>query len=140
MANIDLTGANGSITWTTLTSGTTAPTVGNCVVVRSNVRRPVSLTTRPGSLMQRVTVGEFRGGLTVRCVATDDGTPPVPTTTNGTATVYLKTTATAQNYAFKVVIVGFAFGYNSLDGSSPAFVDYECVLSSTATTDTVVAT
>ena len=137
MANTDLTGADGSIAWATLTGGTNAPEEDRAVVVRGGITRSVFPTTRPLSLMQRVAPSEWRGRFTIRVIVTDDGTPPKPINTVGTLTVNVKS---GQSYAMKVMVVGVGgIGYNALTGE-PQFQDYDCVLCSTATTDTVTVT
>ncbi len=135
MANIDIVGADGSITWTAgLSSGTDAPHVARVVIARGRIQRGQYPTTRPGSLSQRVALTEWRGGGVLRVIATDDGSPPLPTTTVGTLKITLKS---SQGYTFKVVLTSLDMGYNSLTGE-PQFQTYDFVISNTATSDTVV--
>ena len=77
---------------------------------------------------------EWRGGGVLRVISTDDGSPPLPTTTVGTLKIVLKS---SQGYTFKVVLTSMDMGYNSLTGE-PQFQTYEFVISNTATSDTVV--
>lgn len=135
MANIDIIGADGTIAFTSPLDTSNAPTPARACVVNGRIYRPRFVTTRPGSKMQRYTVGELRGEFNIRVIVTDDGSPPIPAAaTSGLLTITLKT---GQTYAFKVMMTSLGgIGYNSLTGE-PQFHDYECVLSSTAITDTV---
>lgn len=135
MANTDLTGADGSIAWTSpLVAGTNAPVTTRVVIARGRISRGVYPTTRPGSLMQRVALTEWRGGGVLRVIVTDDATPALPNYSMGTLTLTLKS---GQTYAFMVALTSMDMGYNSLTGE-PQFQTYEFVLSGSATTETVV--
>lgn len=138
MANIDITGADGNVTYTTLVSGTNAPTVANVVVVRGRIFRPTATTTRPGSLTARKTLGEWNGGGVLRVVATDDGTPPLIEGTHGILNVFLKS---SQKITVPIVFTAMGgLGYTSLQGETPQFWDYEFIVSATATSTTVTRT
>lgn len=135
MANIDITGANGSVTYTTLVSGTNAPLVANVVIVRGQIGRPTAVTTRPGALMERLTVGLWRGAGVLRVISTDDGTPPLITATHGVLNIILRGT---QAYNIPIVFVNMGgLGYTSLQGETPQAIDYEWRASGLVTTDTV---
>ncbi len=138
MANRDLTGANGSITYTTLVSGTNVPAVANVVIVRGRIHRNTGTTTRPGSLVARKTLGEWNGSGVLRVVATDDATPPLIGSVQGILNVILDGT---QKYAIPVVMTAMGgLGYTSLQGETPQTIDYEWVVSATATSTTVTLT
>lgn len=138
MSNRDLCGLNGSITYTTLTSGTDAPTVANVVFTRGNIQRRTATTTRPGSFAARKTVGEWNGGGVLRVIATDDATPPLITTTQGILNIFLDGT---QKITVPIVFVGIGgVGYNSLQGETPQFWDYTWEVSATAAATTVTRT
>lgn len=138
MANIDITGADGSITYTTLSSGTNAPTVANCVVVRGRIHRNTATTTRPGSLTARKTLGEWNGSGVIRVIATDDGTPPLIGSTQGVLNVFLKS---SQKITIPIVFTAIGgVGYTSLQGETPQAWDYEFMVSATATSTTVTIT
>lgn len=137
MANIDITGADGSLTYTTLVSGTNVPLVGNVVIVRGRIFRRTATTTRPGSLTARKTQGEWNGSGVLRVVSTDDATPPLPTSVQGVLNVFLKST---QKITIPVIVTAIGgIGYTSLQGETPQFWDYEFEVSaiSTATTPTI---
>lgn len=138
MANIDCTGLDGSITYTTLVSGTDAPTVANVVIVRGRITRATATTTRPGSFTARKTLGEWNGAGVLRVVSTDDATPPLITTTQGILNIFLKA---SQKITVPIVFTSMGnLGYTSLQGETPQFWDYEWVVSATAIATTVTRT
>lgn len=140
----DLIGANGTITWTAgLSDGTTAPAAANVQVVDHNLERGVGNTSRPGGLCDRVTVGPYRGTVTLRTLVTDAAAMPVPIATVGTLKIGFDNApgAPTKYWTLKVVIVAArGVGYNAATGERPQAIDYVCRLTSTSTSDTVVAT
>lgn len=138
MANTDYVGANGSISWVSgLTGGANAPEEDRSCIVSGRLYRPEFVTTRPGSLSQRVALGEYRGEVTITVGVTDDGTPPIPITTTGVLKIFSGGT---QALSFRVVVVEvMGFGYNSLTGEAQ-FQRYRLRLTNTATSDTVTVT
>lgn len=138
MANIDLTGADGSITYTTLVSGTNAPTVTNIVIVSGSIYKRTAVTTRPNSLVARKTQGEWNGEGILRTIATDDATPPLITTTQGTLNVVLKG---SQKYAIPVVLTRMSgLGYTSLQGETPQAITYHWEVSATSAATNITLT
>lgn len=141
MANTDLVGANGSITWMAGLTNITGPAATRAHIVQANIYRNKSNTTRPNSLMERFCMGPYTGTVTIRVFVTDDLTPPVPILTVGTLKIGLDSASPAQHYVFKVQVQSMGnIGYTSIDGHRAQTIDYGCVLCSNATTDTVVAT
>jgi len=140
MANVDLIGADGTITYTTLVSGTDAPLVANVVIVRGRLFRASAVTTRPGANTVRRTVGRWDGGGVLRVIATDDATPPLITSTQGILNILLKGT---QSYTIPIMFTAMGnIGHTSLQGETPQSIDYEWAVSAlvTSTTVTRVAT
>lgn len=135
MANTDLVHATGTIVWAAgLTGGTDAPEEDRCYIARANVNRARGRADRPGGLTARITVGPWEGDVDLAVYVTDDQQPPLPTSTVGTLKVV---SVTGQNYQFKVVIFGLAFGYETLRRADPMAVVYRCSVTSTAITDTM---
>jgi hypothetical protein len=135
MANTDLINANGTISWASgLTGGTDAPEEDRCFIARNNLRRASARADRPGGLSARVTVGPWEGRVVLGVYNTDDGQPPLPTSTVGTLRVQGQS---GQYYQFKVVLLGLAFGYETLRKAEPQVVLYDAEVTSTATSDTV---
>lgn len=138
MANIDITGLDGALTYTTLVSGTNAPLIANVVIVRGRLYRPTATTTRPGSKVARKTVGEWNGAGVLRVVSTDDATPPLITSVQGILNVFLKA---AQKITVPIVFKAMGgIGYTSLQGETPQFWDYEWEVSATSTSTDVTIT
>lgn len=134
MANTDLTGANGSVTFANFSG---SPTAANVYFTSGRIYRQEFPTTRPGSLMQRVALSELRGSGGCRVFATDDATSPLPTSAVGTVTILQKS---GQTWAFKAVFTSVGgLGYNSVTGQ-PQVAEYSWTACSTATADTVTVT
>lgn len=135
MANTDLLNFTGTFAWVSgITGGSNGPEEDRARITRCDLRRASSRSDRPGGLTARVTIGPWEGRMSIAVYVTDDGQPPLPTSTVGTLKVI---SVSGQNYQFKAVIVGFRFGYDTLAKAAPQMVEYDCEVTSTAITDTV---
>lgn len=130
MADVDLTGANGTVTW----SGSDGPTVARVSVVRGRIFRRENRTTRPLSVQHRSSYGPWEGGALLRVVITDDGHPPLPTpATQGT--LVIKQNNTLQTLTLKGAMTAIGnLGYNALAGDQQ-FIDYQFNLDGRTTSD-----
>jgi len=132
MADVDLTGANGNITYSgaELTSITARTTV-----VRGAIRRREFRTTRQLYVQHRYAYGPWEGSLIVRIAVTDDGHPALPSCPTQ-ATLVVKQRSGAQNLTLLGTMNAMGnLGFNALSGE-PQALDYSFVLDGRTTSDT----